>query len=388
MLLRLGLRPRSFAASTPLAASLAWSRPIQHLCDAQSNVTPNISDKIGVNHHLNDRHPLGIIKGLVEASFPGFDCVDDLHPVVTTKQCFDSLMIPEGHVSRAESDTYYVTRDTVLRTHTSAHQTELLRSGRTQFLVTGDVYRRDEVDASHYPAFHQMEGVCLFGADDLPAGAAPASAEATAWVEDHLKASLEGMVDGVFGPVEKRWVDAHFPFTDPSLELEIYFNGEWLEVLGCGVVQRQILDDNGAGASAGWAFGLGLERLAMVLFDIPDIRLFWSTDPRFTEQFAAGKVVQFQPFSKYPPCFKDITFWLPDTFHENDFAALVRSVAGDLVEQVETIDDFVHPKTGRASKCFRITYRSMERSLTNDEVDALQVEIRDAVAGELGAELR
>ena len=68
----------------------------------------------------------------------------------------------------------------------------------------------------------------------------------------------------------------------------------------------------------GWAFGLGLERLAMVLFDIPDIRLFWSEDSRFNEQFRPGEVTKFKPFSKYPPCYKDVTFWKPENFHEND----------------------------------------------------------------------
>ena len=91
----------------------------------------------------------------------------------------------------------------------------------------------------------------------------------------------------------------------------------------------------------GWAFGLGLERIAMVLFDIPDIRLFWTTDERFTNQFKSDQVTKFQPFSKYPFTYKDLSFWLPvessSTFHENDFCELVRDVAPDLVEQVELV---------------------------------------------------
>jgi phenylalanyl-tRNA synthetase alpha chain len=80
-------------------------------------------------------------------------------------------------------------------------------------------------------------------------------------------------------------VEAYFPFTTPSLELEIYFNDDWLEVLGCGVIQQPILEKCDMGDKHGWAFGLGLERLAMVLFDIPDIRLFWTDDKRFLKQF-------------------------------------------------------------------------------------------------------
>lgn len=112
----------------------------------------------------------------------------------------------------------------------------------------------------------------------------------------------------------RRWVDTYFPFTHPSWELEILFDGEWLEVLGCGVIEQQILENAGQDDCVGWAFGLGLERLAMVLHDIPDIRLFWSEDPRFLGQFDGSRESReqkFKPFSKYPPCAKDITFWVP-----------------------------------------------------------------------------
>merc|ERR1719337_799620 len=103
-----------------------------------------------------------------------------------------------------------------------------------------------------------------------------------------LKKTLEGLCDHLFGPVEKRWIDEYFPFTEPSFELEIFYNGDWMEVLGCGVIHHDVLRTAGLDPEKvhGWAFGLGLERLAMVLFSIPDIRLFWSQDPRFIEQFA------------------------------------------------------------------------------------------------------
>lgn len=93
---------------------------------------------------------------------------------------------------------------------------------------------------------------------------------------------------------------AYFPFTEPSLELEIFFQGDWLEVLGCGVIHTDVLAKCGLTHRHGWAFGLGLERLAMILFSIPDIRLFWTEDPRFTSQFKTGEVIKFTPYSKYP----------------------------------------------------------------------------------------
>jgi hypothetical protein len=89
----------------------------------------------------------------------------------------------------------------------------------------------------------------------------------------------------------------------------------------------------------GWAFGLGLERIAMILYSIPDIRLFWSTDPRFLAQFQEGRITSFRPYSKYPSCYKDVSFWSPkpEPLHENDFCDLVRDVAGDLVEDVKKV---------------------------------------------------
>lgn len=127
----------------------------------------------------------------------------------------------------------------------------------------------------------------------------------------------------------------------------------------------------------------------MVLFDIPDIRLFWSEDRRFTEQFREGDLgTKFKPFSKFPPCYKDVAFWISDRFTENNLCEVVRAQGGDLVEEVKLIDAFTHPKTGRTSNCFRITYRSMERSLTDEEINTIQEQVRTRIRDELGVELR
>ena len=103
---------------------------------------------------------------------PSFAVVEGLNPIVTPEQNFDSLLVPADHPSRSKSDSYYLNRDNLLRAHTSAHQRDLLRSGLRDFLVIGDVYRRDEVDATHFPVFHQMEGVRLRYAHELKEDAA------------------------------------------------------------------------------------------------------------------------------------------------------------------------------------------------------------------------
>lgn len=238
-----------------------------------------------------------------------------------------------------------------------------------------------------------MEGVKMFTDEELASYGATTHSDKLAYVEQDLKNGLEGMAKTLFGDVEMRWGTDYFPFTDPSFELEINFNDEWLEVLGCGVVHKDIVKAVGRGDQLGWAFGLGLERLAMILFSIPDIRLFWTTDRRFHDQFKSGEIVTFQPYSKYPPCLKDISFWtsvegVEPTFHLNDLNEVIRNVAGDLVERVELIDEFIHPKTGRTSNCFRISYRSMDRSLTNEEIDSLQEQVRVEVVDKLGVDLR
>lgn len=358
--------------------------------DPANNVSDNIFKKIGVSLHQQPGHPLCTIKGAIQDFFeqkdPGlFEKMDDLYPIVTAKANFDDILIPKDHVSRSPNDTYYVNEESVLRCHTSAHQAELLRAGKKAFLCTGDVYRRDSIDSTHYPVFHQTEGVKIFDEKDWK----DAGMDATEYVTKELKSELEGLAKHLFGDVECRWVDAYFPFTNPSFELEIYFKEQWLEVLGCGVMEQQILDENYGPGHKAWAFGLGLERLAMVLFNIPDIRLFWTEDPRFKEQFESGDLsARFKPYSKYPPCYKDIAFWTTPKFSENNLCELVRDVAGDLCEEVKLIDEFTHPKTERTSNCFRITFRSMERSLLDEEINKLQFEIRDRVASEFEVELR
>ena len=168
------------------------------------------------------------------------------------------------------------------------------------------MYRRDEIDSSHYPAFHQLEGVKLFdevdmeGASELKGEDWIASSECETIAAD-LKGVLEGLMDHLFGETEKKWSDDYFPFTEPSYELEIKYQGEWLEVLGCGVMHEEVLEMAGRSERRGWAFGLGLERLAMILFGIPDIRLFWTDDVRFTSQFTEGNIIKFEPYSKFPP---------------------------------------------------------------------------------------
>ncbi|KAL4597723.1 hypothetical protein ACB092_11G009300 [Castanea dentata] len=192
--------------------------------DPTNNVSDTIFSKLGMQLHRRDQHPIGILKNALfeyfDTSYPNkFDKFDDLCPIVTVKQNFDDVLVPADHVSRSYNDTYYIDPQSVLRCHTSAQQAELLRRGHTHFLVTGDVYCRDSIDSTHYPVFHQMEGVCVFSPDDWEAS----GVDATSYAAQDLKKCLEGLANHLFGAVEMRWIDTYFPFTNPSFELEIYF---------------------------------------------------------------------------------------------------------------------------------------------------------------------
>lgn len=413
---------QSFYCSTSVAENSSTDEQVTVLgksykTDSMTNITANIISKTGRKLHNCADHPLRILKEHIQKYLytlyrtrwgaPVFTMVDDISPVVTVEQNFDSLLVAKDHVSRSKNDNYYINKDTLLRAHTTAHERDLLKMGLDGFVLTGDVYRRDEIDRTHYPVFHQMEGVRIFTKHDLFANHEDSmdifsndskrtnekqeihSLEAVKLVEFNLKETLTGLVEHLCGKdTESRWVDAYFPFTHPSWELEIKFRGEWMELVGSGVLEHDILTQAGAGSQIGWAFGIGLERLAMKLFDIPDIRLFWSQDERFLSQFRENRIVQFKPFSKYPPTYKDVSFWISDQYSPNNFYEVVRMVAGDIAEKVDLIDKFVHPETGRESHCYRITYRSMEKTFRDEEVNKIQDFLREELERKLRVQLR
>jgi phenylalanyl-tRNA synthetase alpha chain len=140
-----------------------------------------------------------------------------------------------------------------------------------------------------------------------------------------MKSHIEKIVKDLFGAkTEMKWIDAYFPFTDPSFELEIFYENKWVEMLGCGVVHNFVLEKSGRSTERGWAAGLGLERFAMKLFKIPDVRLFWSEDQRFLSQFKEGEISSFKEFSKYPVCTKDLSMWTSPQYNANDLYEVIR----------------------------------------------------------------
>jgi phenylalanyl-tRNA synthetase alpha chain len=173
--------------------------------------------------------------------------------------------------------------------------------------------------------------------------------------------------------------------------MEVEINGRWVEILGSGVVKGSVLEKFGVDSKVwnGWAFGFGLERLGIVSMDLPDIRLFWSSDERIKKQLRLGN--KFKEVSKYPPITRDISFIVDKDFIPNNYFDLIRDLGGDLVEQVELLDKYENPKKFGADKVsytYRIVYRSNDRTLLSEEADAIQDKIYKQTAAQFRAELR
>lgn len=238
----------------------------------------------GVRPPCGRRHPLLRAWEEIEDAFLslGFDIVEG--PEVEWEYYnFEALNIPSDHPARDMWDTFYVTNKMLLRTHTSPVQIRCMQQYKPPIraIMPGLCYRHEAVDATHMDVFSQIEGLVV------DKGVTFAD----------LKGTLELFVSLIFGPERKtKFVPSYFPFTEPSAELMILWDSQvghhggsdtWLEVMGCGQVHPQVLRNVGLDPEIynGFAFGLGIERIAMLKYNIPEIRLFMENDLRFLEQF-------------------------------------------------------------------------------------------------------
>ena len=325
-------------------------------------------------------------------AIPGFKNLDVIQTpeIVPADISFDLFDFPADHPARSNSDTYYVDKKNILRTHTTVMwyyhmQNENVKQrmaagepvGAFSF---GKVYRKDEIDRRHMNVFHQIDGWYLAPKERQVIG------------EEDLKKVLSDIAKAIFGQgVKYRFNKDIFPYTDPSLEMEIEMWGNWVEGNGCGVVKGSVLEKFGIDSSrwTGWAFGFGLERLAILSMDLPDIRLLWSRDPRVTKQLHLGQ--KFVEVSKYPPITRDISFIVDKSFVPNNYFDLIREIGGDLVEQVELLDKYENAEKfgpDRTSYTYRVVYRSPEKTLKNEEVEPLQDKLYQQTKEIYNAELR
>lgn len=241
----------------------------------------------GKTFEVGKKHPLNIVLDEIKEIFigMGFDVVEGPE-VEYDYYNFEALNIPKDHPARDTQDTFYINDNIVLRTQTSPVQVRTMEKQKPpiRIISPGRVYRSDAVDATHSPVFHQIEGLVV---------------DKNVTMAD-LKGTLEMFVKRLYGEDSVvRFRPHHFPFTEPSAELDVMcFNchgegcrlckGEgWIEILGCGMVHPKVLSNCGIDPEeySGFAFGLGLERIVMRRYNIDDLRLFFENDKRFLSQF-------------------------------------------------------------------------------------------------------
>ncbi len=238
-------------------------------------------------NNVGHRHPNTIAREEVERIFIGMGYEVMEGPEIEYDEYnFEKLNIPANHPAKDEQDTFYINKDIVLRTQTSPVQARAMEQGNLpiRMISPGRVFRSDEVDATHSPSFHQIEGLVI---------------DKNITFAD-LKGTLEQFAKELFGEETKtKFRPHHFPFTEPSAEVDVscfkcggkgcrFCKGSgWIEILGCGMVHPHVLEMCGIDPKVytGFAFGVGLERIALLKYEIDDMRLLYENDARFLKQF-------------------------------------------------------------------------------------------------------
>ena len=241
----------------------------------------------GKTKDLGHEHPCSMILGEVEDIFIGMGYEVVSGPEVEYDYYnFEALNIPANHPAKDEQDTFYINNDILLRTQTSSVQIHQMEKGvlPIRMIAPGRVFRADEVDATHSPCFHQIEGLVVDRGITFA----------------DLKGTLDEFAKRFFGPdTRTKFRPHHFPFTEPSAEVDVscfkcggkgcrFCKGEgWIEILGCGMVHPHVLEMVGIDPNeySGFAFGMGLERLTLLKCEIDDMRLLYENDSRFLKQF-------------------------------------------------------------------------------------------------------
>jgi phenylalanyl-tRNA synthetase alpha chain len=270
------------SAKMELEAALAWRREELELKAALPK-EPTDFTLPGRRRALGKLHPLTQVTDDIVRAFRkiGF-AVADGPEIEDEYHCFDALNTPADHPARDSQDTFYLNNSDkrLLRTHTSSVQIRVMEKQPppVRIIVPGRVYRRDNADATHNPTFHQIEG--LYVDKNVTVG--------------DLKGTVEFVFRELMGSdVKIRFRPHYFSYTEPSYEIDFTnalvkkMGKDWLEIAGCGMVHPQVFENVGYDPEVwtGWAFGFGIERIAMLRYGINDIRLFYENDVRFLKQF-------------------------------------------------------------------------------------------------------
>lgn len=302
-----------------------------------------VRDKLGRNLHLSKNHPICIVKNLLKSQFRSLIHYDHLSCSVGEDDNYDKLMFGEYHLSRGEA---YKSGNSILRTNLSAHLSKFLNSGITSFFITGDVFRRDIIDRIHYPVFHQS----FIGRLGM---------EPEWHISSILASSIMQRLFPLHETIQKK---RDLPYADIN-DYYVKWNDDWVKVLWHGNIKEDIINSCGLDGESGWLICVGLDRMAMILFDIPDIKFFWTKDVRFTSQFKEDEISTFKPFSVQTSYGRDI-FIPSGKFIYTDFCDQARDTSGDIIESIDLIS------VGHYNK-YRINYRAGSESEIDEITDRI-----------------
>lgn len=363
-------------------------------------------------------HPINmIIEKIINSDFFKWFNHIEVPEIVSEWETFDLFNFPKDHVARRESDSYFIKKSEekkesiLLRPHTSVMWNNYItKSGwkekleekhEIKVLSWWKVYRVDELDKTHHECFHQIDWLKI----------SDKSKEIIN--QNTLKEVLSNTIKAIFWDIEYRFNKDSFPYTIDSLEVEVKYNWKWLEVLWAWIVHPSVLKKLWINPEKynGWAFGFGIERLAMALKKVPDIRIFWSEDKRVLNQWWDMKT--YKEVSNYPPVYKEISFitkknsYIRDIEEEKksweieltketeaDLFALswiIRDIWWDLIEEVKITDIYENDKKfwiDKKSISIKITFRSIERTLKDEEINKMYFEIREKLEKDLWYKLR
>jgi phenylalanyl-tRNA synthetase alpha chain len=325
-------------------------------------------------------------------SFINFDIIDTPQ-IISPEIVFDLFNFPKDHPARSALDSYYVDNNHILRPHTSLMwkyyfdipevRQKLEKYGSVGALSYGKVYRRDEIDWQHFNILHQLDGLFVCRKD----------------IKEMKQSDLENICSeatrSLLGDnIKEKFIVDRFPYTDPSIEMDVDWDNKWVEVNGAGIVHPQVLKNLNIDPNIynGWAFGFGVDRLAMLKMKLPDIRLLWSKDERVTRQLKDLNNI-YKPVSKFPPVVRDISFVVDkDNFNLNAYYESIRETIGEeYVEEAKLLDHYENEEKfgkNKISYTFRITYRHLERTLTNAEVNEMHEKLHSVTESQYNAKVR
>ncbi|MDD3646878.1 MAG: hypothetical protein PHS44_00035 [Candidatus Dojkabacteria bacterium] len=324
------------------------------------------------------------IKEYVESSIPESDVrVYITNPIVSVKDNYDRLLFKKDNAGRSSTYTHYVTREKMLRTHTSAYIPSILdKLAREKnwnditIVLPGLAYRRDVTDKIHLAVCHQLDIWRVTKGKKI--------------TKKDLMKTVDGIIQVGAPGWRKKVIVSRHPYTNGGVEIDLVKNGREIEILECGLIKEKILENSGLDPNmyCGWAMGMGLDRLLMTRKNIPDIRYIRSINPRIAEQMK--DLEPYVKVSDQPPIYRDMSYCVPNDYVEEDVNEDIRNALGSKVEMLESIEilsqttyknlpreaaERLGCHNDQKNILVRITLRHLSKTLTKKDANAVYDQI-------------